>query len=355
MVLRPAGQFTTTASDMRRLLAFMLGDGSLDGSQFIAPALMAQLGQPSTTLAHRHGLAIGHGLALAGRDRHGVLGYCHPGTTFGFRAQLCLFPDAGKAFFYAINADSESADYERFTALFIQQLALQEVPAAEASDGAGARTAQTGLYALSPNNMAQFAWLDWLFNSAWLSKSGEDGSLVMYSLQQPARRLYPLGDGLYRDSERRLASHVFIDDHTLSNGLMTWRRASMTSFLLGWASLVAGILGLLYIVIRGSALLIDRRSRAGRGLLLPYAGILAFALPAFLFARQTFLEFGEKTAASVLVAGLTTALPLLLTGALWRLRPWTRAYGPDLLALMALLQLCLVMLYQGMLPLRIWA
>jgi CubicO group peptidase (beta-lactamase class C family) len=354
MVLRPAGQFTTTAPDMLRLMAFALGDGSLDRAPFIAPELMAQLGRPSTTEAFRNGLEIGHGLALAGRDRHGVLAYCHPGTTFGFRAYLCLFPAEGKAFFYAINADDETADYEAFNKLLIQQLAVTGVAAAVATAEAESLREHTGFYALSPNNMAQFAWLDWMFNSLWVSEHPPTRSLVILSPQQPPRRLEPLGNGLFRDAERRLASHVFFDDALLSNGLATWRKASLPSFILAWASLAAGLMGLAYIVIRGSWLLIRRNHTPDSTLLWPYLGIVAFALPAFLYTRQHFLEFGEQTAASVLVAILTGALPLLLGFALVRLKQHKRMFAPDLLAMLALLQLCLVLLYQGVLPVMFW-
>ena len=124
--LRPAGQFTTTAKDMVKFSSFLLGDGSLNGELFISPEMMMQLGKPTTTDAAKAGLEIGHGLALAGRDRHGVLGHCHPGETFGFRANLCVFPGQGKGFFYAVNTDNETANYERLTQLFIKALRLNE-------------------------------------------------------------------------------------------------------------------------------------------------------------------------------------------------------------------------------------
>lgn len=356
MVLRPAGQFTTTASDMLGLLVFALGDGRIGGAPFIEPELMTRLGQPSTTAAYKNGLAIGHGLALATRDRHGAVGECHPGTTFGFRAYLCLYPAEGKAFFYAINADNETADYEAFNRLFIEHLAVTEVPAAELKDTAATLADYTGLYALSPNNMAQFDWLDWMFNSIWVGEHPGDGTLAVRSLLQSPRQLYPLGNGLFRDSERRLASHVFIDgeDVALSNGLATWRKSSLAPLILSWVSFFLGLLGLVFIVLRGSWQLIRRRQTATNTLLLPYMGILAFALPAFLYFRQHFLAFGEPTAASWSVAILTGALPVLLVIALLRLKRHRPMYVPDLLALLALLQLCLVLLYQGVLPVVFW-
>ena len=110
--LPSADRLTTTAADMARFAAFLMGDGGIDGRPFIDPRLMAQLGTPSGTEAVRAGLTIGHGHALVGRDRHGQLGYCHPGTTVGFNAMLCVYPAQRKAFFVAMNTDSETADYD---------------------------------------------------------------------------------------------------------------------------------------------------------------------------------------------------------------------------------------------------
>jgi CubicO group peptidase (beta-lactamase class C family) len=153
--LRPAGQFTTTAPDMAKFSAFLLGDGSLNGKQFIAPEMMSQLAFPSTTDAAKAGLKIGHGLALAAHDRHGVIAHCHPGTTFEFRANLCVFPDQGKSFFYAINTDNETADYERITEFFIRKLSLTErIPIATPIrlDPENMQRLE-GFYLPSPNNI----------------------------------------------------------------------------------------------------------------------------------------------------------------------------------------------------------
>ena len=122
--LRPAAQFTTTAADMGKLARFLMGDGTLQGSQFIDLALMGALSEPAGTDAAQAGLAMGHGLALAVRDRHNVVGACHPGTAVGFRAMLCIYPEQDSAFFVAFNTDAEHADYERFNRLLLRDLEL---------------------------------------------------------------------------------------------------------------------------------------------------------------------------------------------------------------------------------------
>src|SRR3546814_10529503 len=51
LYLRPAGQFTTTASDMGLFARFLMSDGEIDGKPFIAPHLLQAMGRPTTTEA----------------------------------------------------------------------------------------------------------------------------------------------------------------------------------------------------------------------------------------------------------------------------------------------------------------
>ncbi len=355
MFLRPAGQFTTTADDARLLLRFLLGDGNINGGEFIAPEYLDRLGSPSTTDAYLSGLPMGHGLALASRDRHGVLGECHPGNTFGFRAFLCVFREQGKAFFYAVNADSEKADYERLTRYFIEQIhvsLVSEVPPVPTEN----LNEYVGLYELAPSNMAEFAWLDWMFNSVWLSVDQRGDGLVMHSLQESERILLPLGGGLFRDSDRGTASHVFFGDGygKLSNGLTTWSKASPLLLCLGWAGLILGVLGMFYLVLKGNWLLLRGRILASSAIVPPWLCLMAFALPAYLYTTQPFLRFGEATAASLLLAALSVLLPISLCFSCYYL---TRRQGRsvlDLCAVIASLQLCLVLFSQGVMPLVFW-
>ncbi|MEM7765425.1 MAG: serine hydrolase domain-containing protein [Pseudomonadota bacterium] len=355
MFLRPAGQFTTTANDMRHLLQFLLGEGDIDGDAFVDSDLMQQLGRSTTTAASRAGLSIGHGLALAMRDRHGVIGDCHPGTTFGFRAYLCVFRDQQKAFFYAINGDIEGVDYERFNVHFIDKINMTVQPI-ELPSGAEVLAAYTGLYALAPSNMAQFAWLDWLFNSIWITQADTADGLLLQSLQSPDQLLLPLGEHTFRASERSIASHVFLgpDNRRLSNGLYTWERASLSLLLLSWISVLAGIIGFVFVLVRGGWLVLAGKMRAHAGLMLPFLTLVAMALPIGLFWQQSYLRFGELTVASGLFAVLTGLLSLSLGVSLLIETRRSERRWVDLFALVAALQLCVVLVFHDVLPIMFW-
>jgi CubicO group peptidase (beta-lactamase class C family) len=358
LYLRSAGQFTTTAPDMGRFMEFLLGGGKLDGETFIEARLMARLGSPSGTDAEKAGLTVGHGLALAIRDRHNVFGMCHPGTTLGFRAYLCLFPEQKKGFFYAINMDSETADYEQFNALFIRFLSLAESPIEKVSVPVMDLSDLPGVYLPSPNNMAQFEWLDLLFSFKLLLREGD--RLSMNSLQTKQRVLLPMNNKLLRAVDRTRPSHAILRDAEntilISDGLNTFKKSSIVVPLFYWVSLILGLSGLLYLLAVGLFRLVTGKFGKLTVIALPLANLLAFSIPTFLFIRQPFSKFGDATMASVSLAVLTGLLPLtLVISVLWGLarRKGTGALR-DVLASGMLLQLCAVLFFWDLVPLVFW-
>lgn len=359
MYARAAGQFTTTAQDMIKFIAFLLSDGTLDGEVFIASHLMAMLSLPNKTDAHNAGLNIGHGLALAVRDRHGVVGMCHPGTTFGFRAYICIFPEENKGFFYTINTDSETADYEKFNKLFIEKLAVASAPVVLPSGAEQELENLTGIYFLAPNNRAEFEFVDMIFNFIWVASANDH--LTLKSLQSKDKILLPLGDNLFRDITRTQPSHVaYVNDDEelmLSNGLKTYQKGSLITVVFYWLSLALGILGLTYLVLTGlfRTCTWDKEKLYGTGLVL--LNILLFILPGYLFTEQSFLEFGDITPASISLAILSGLLPISVLVSLYvcyQKRPLRKVQKFDSASLVLLLQLCIMLLYWNQLPIIFW-
>ncbi|OEZ68220.1 esterase EstB [Janthinobacterium sp. HH103] len=360
--LRPAAQFTTTAADMGKLAQFLMGDGKLQGTQFIDLALMGALSEPAGTDAAQAGLATGHGLALAVRDRHNVVGACHPGTAVGFRAMLCIYPEQDSAFFVAFNTDAERADYERFNRLLLRDL---ELPLrAPAPQGTPAPTVENwqGVYVPSPSAMASMAWVDAVFGFTRLKWDGE--SLFLIPFQGEPKELEPVGGLLFRASDRSTPSHVLMQEdgkHVLSDGLRSYERASMLRMLVLWGSLALGAAGLLYVLVVGVWRAALRSLGRGDHLFAPLLSLLALLLPLPFFYFQSYLRLGDVTVASVLLTLATGALPLATAFGLarcWRSRGTAAEAGSwakwDWVALLAALQLLLVLAWWGLLPLRLW-
>ncbi|GJM09812.1 MAG: hypothetical protein DHS20C11_20880 [Lysobacteraceae bacterium] len=359
MFLRPAGQFTTTAADMARFMRFLMGDGRVHNEPFVDQALLQALGHYADSDASRAGLLLGHGLAFAMRDRHGVLGQCHPGTTLGFRAYICLFPESGKGFFWAVNTDSETADYERINKLLIKALSIPDSPVEAAEPRTLNVDELEGWYVLSPNNMAEFALLDLAFNAIRVAGVGD--KLAIKSLQAADRVFIPLDDRRLRALDRTRASLVVVkDDATgtvISDGLYTYQRKSVLILLLYWASFALGLAGLVYLIVAGLLCLALRKRQRTKALFWPLINLAAFALPAYFYSQQSFLKFGEMTTASISLALLTGLLPVSLTAAIIiALRSEaSRWRTTDVVAATMALQLCLLLFAHDLLPTVFWS
>jgi CubicO group peptidase (beta-lactamase class C family) len=357
--LRPAGQFTTTAGDMARLARFLMSDGRIDGQPFIDKRLLGAMGVPVDTEAVAAGLRVGYALGLYGRDRHGALGKCQGGSTVGFHALFCLFPEHQKAFFLSINTDSETAQYDRFHGLLIRAL---KVDGATPSPAVGATTDPTGwegYYVPSPNRMATFAWLDTTFNFVRVRANG--ANLRLWTLQSPELALTPTAGSLYRQGDRITASHAFSmsadGKRTISTSGQTYQEASPGELMLLWASLVSGVLGLAYLLLTGLFRVVTRRVRPSHSSFVPFVGTLALLLPVPLFYRQPFLQIGDLTVASGVLAAVTALLPLTMLVGLalsWRRRPWRAMAALDVAAMLAVLQFTVVLASWGLLPLLLW-
>jgi len=359
--LRPAGQFTTTAKDMLAFSMFLLESGNINGEQFIQVNLMEQLAEPSSTDAALAGLRIGHGLALALRDRHGVIGQCHPGNTFGFWANICVFPDQGKAFFYSMNTDSEIADYVQFERAFIKALNLTEKTAVnpDLESGEVYQKNIEGFYLFSPNNMEEFAWLDAVFGVLRLSWNGPE--LVISSLQKADKTLVPISNSLYRSTDRRTPSHVTYEvggETFLSDGLYTYKKASIFTVIFYWATTLLGLLGLLYILIIATVRFFRKATEVNRYLQWPWYNMLLLTISIMLVSQQDFIRFGELTIANGLLTVVSLLLPISLTISsikMAKLSRDRRAVSFDLLATLLALQLMIVLIYWGLLPVKFWA
>ncbi|MGI8560022.1 MAG: hypothetical protein ACR2J7_00985, partial [Luteimonas sp.] len=294
------------------------------------------------------------------RDRHGAVGRCHGGSIVGYRAMLCMFPEQQRAYFWSINTDSETADHNRLDQLFIDALGIAApapaAPAAMADDIVD----WDGVYVPAPNRMATFVWLDTVFGFIQVRREG--AVLRLAPLQSSASLLTPVGATLFRGPDRTIASHALLTaadgTRVLSTGTQSYEWIPLPKLALLWASLIAGVLGLVWLLLSGLGRLLARRMPPSHPVFVPLLGILALLLPLPLFLRQSFLQLGDLTWASGLLAIVTATLPLtMLVGLVLQFRsPGSGVVARfDLLAMLAVVQWALVLAAWGLLPLRLWA
>jgi CubicO group peptidase (beta-lactamase class C family) len=239
IMLRPAGQFTTTSADWMRFATFLMSDGKLDGKEFIKTDLMRSRGISSTTQASQAGLEAGYAMGISRLDRYSAIGLCHSGNIIGFNALMCVYPDTGQAFLISINTDSETADYKRIYGIIAATLkhatpAIPETkpPAADVMDW-------QGYFILQPNRFESFRYLDAVFGFAKLE--WKDDSLVFDPLQGKTRLLRPTGDYLLSANDRQVNSHVLLrdekDEPLISDGYRTYQRVNPVVIYGHWLAL----------------------------------------------------------------------------------------------------------------------
>lgn len=359
VMLRPAAQFTTTAHDFALFARFLMTDGAVDGRELIRADLMRARGNPTTTEAARAGLNAGYALGLARRDRHGAVGYCHGGNIVGFVALLCTYPQDGKAFVISINTDSETARYERAFEVLFRHLGVNAGPQPPTGSPVADAGDWEGFYVPAPNRFQTFAYVDETFG--FLRVAREDRSLVLSPMLGEDRELRPTGGYLFSANDRAAASHVLLrkdGEYRISDGFTTYQKVSL--FYLGslWTSLVLGLAGVLWFLVAGLVALARYRSSAWRRPeIIPFSGVLGLFVALPLFMAQSFMQLGDMTAASVLLAAGTAALPLTMMALLWRAA--RSSSRPAVLMAhafwaIAVLQWCAVLATWDLLPMRLW-
>jgi hypothetical protein len=270
---------------------------------------------------------------------------------------LCLWPGTQQAFFIAINADSETSDYARFDALLSHAL-MPAMPVPRLIPASpSAPMAWEGWYVPAPNRFGSFRFVDTVFNPVHVSHDGQ--SFMLTSFQAAPLTLHHAGGALFRAPGKLRASHALLlsaeGNRILTTGTQSHEQVSLAYLLALWSSLAAGVLGLAWIVMASSWRLATRRMTRRDPLLPPFAGALALLLPVPFFYGQSFMQLGDLTLASGLLAAVTTALPLaVLAGLVMSLRSG-HIRRMEMIALLAVLQLYLVLAWWGLMPLRLWA
>jgi hypothetical protein len=259
----------------------------------------------------------------------------------------------------AINTDSESADYEPFNRILIDALALgrQYAPAPAAAAPDGLQQWQ-GVYVPMASQLPVARWFDTVLSFATLRWDGV--RLQLSPFQSDRLDLRPAGGMLFRRDGRVEPSHVLLHSasgkQVLSDGLRNYQRTPWTTMIALWASAAAGLAGVLYVLAAGLWQLVRRRLARSSILAVPLASLLALLLPLPFFLNQSFLQLGERTAASVLLALVTGLLPAAMAyGLLAALR--RRREGGHTgasIALSAVLQALAVLAGWGVLPLLLW-
>ena len=372
--VRPAGQFTTSAADMARFAQFLMSNGVVNGRVLVDSALLRAMAVPRGTEAALGGLEMGYALGLARRDRDGAVGNCHLGNIGTFRAALCVYRDAQRAYFVAFNSDPEGAPFDRIDALLTRALLLPPRAPLPITAPSVDVASWTGRYLVRPVRFSQFAYLDELTGVTRVRWDGT--TLTLEPMQGTRRALVPVGGARFRAEGRLEASHLLAvaanGTRLITDGQRTWERVNVARVVAYWISAALGLLGLLHVLVVGGTRTVRAARRgAARGATRGdwrsswrdepmWAATLCLSLLAvapLLYLTQDFLAIGDPTPANVSVALLTLLLPISLVASVFlRVRSGLGSIGAriDLFAMLGLMQWLCVLAAWGLVPLALW-
>lgn len=356
MFLRPAGQFTTTAKDMGILAKFLMSDGFINGKTFINKEFLNQMGNPTGTESYQNGLKSGYQFGLSYRDRYGVVGKFHRGNTIGYRATFYLFPEQKKGFFISFNTDSETANYEKFNTIFINNLEITKPKKIKEKDNLPSNIEEfDGYYRMNPVRFKMFAYLDLLFNSIQLKR--DNNKLLIKSIQQETYTLLPVGGNLFKKKDRINPSHILYKNskkQMISDGLITYEKVSSLYLAIMWLSLLLGLIGIVIILFRGLFLLYQKKLfRQNQIITLPFLSVLGLLIPFPFLLNQSFLNLGDVTFANVLLAIVTGVLPIaMLLGS--RKTQRNKILTLDTVGVLFIFQWTVILIFWSVIPFRLW-
>jgi CubicO group peptidase (beta-lactamase class C family) len=357
--LRPAGQFTTNAEDMGLFLQFLLNKGLNDGKQLVSKQLIESMGTVSGTDAAINGLYKGYSLGLLQRDWHNNVGLFHLGSIVGYRAMIYLFPLQQKAFFISVNMDSETANYENLNKILIENLALTKDNPISIGKLPENIDEWKGTYIPSKSAFKSLKYFDIITGYQIVRTTDELVNLI--SFQQDKKILYPTDKLLFRTQKSTIPSYTFYQKEGkfyFSDGLNTYQKINRIFLFVLWFSLFTGLAGIVFTLAKGlKALFSKGTSFIQTSIAIPFLAIVLLVLPIPFFFIQSFVSIGDKTVASVLAALVTFILPFCCLYGIWRefaVMKNKGKFGYDFVALISVMQLLLVLLFFGLIPIMLW-
>lgn len=358
--LRPAAQFTTTAYDMALFAKFLLSDGFINGKMFIETTLLRQMGVPEKTIGKQNGLKYGYALGARTRDRYGCVALMHSGNIVGFSAMLYCFPDSKQAFFITHNMDSETANYERFYETITRHIKPVKISKPYRTISSSRFTEWDGYYVTLTPPVEPLAYFDFINGFIKVATSNEYVMLIPF--QKEAIKLSRVSGNLFVADGRQEASHLFYQDSTgnrlMIDAISGRRKISSLCMYLNWISLIAGSIGLVYILLYSCISVIKHKSLFFKMPAFSSAsGVIVFVISIPFLVSQSFMSLGDITVGSVLLFISTCVLPLgLIYAFVQYLRNGLKGLASKFhfTAILFTLQWMVVLYTWGLIPFRMW-
>lgn len=358
--LRPAAQFTTTAYDMGLFLKFMMSDGSINGIPFINSKYLEQLGHPNSTIAAKNGLNNGYSLGVLKKDWHSRISLSHSGNIIGYKAYYYVFPKENKALFISYNIDHETADYNKINRLLIDNLTIAtKKPSKKILKTEEVLKSWNGYYIPVFSKAVPFRLLDYLGSFTKVKVLDKGADIIPF--QKKKRNLNYSGKNLFSSNKGLMPSYLFYKDKQgslfITTGISTIKQTNGITILLVFISFILGIIGLLYLFINGIIKTIrNKKEFLTTPLVWSFLSIIILLLAIQLITFQPFMEIGNLTAGTILLAISSVLLPIctIVSIILLVMNKHISIKSINFLSLICILQFSILLFFFGLTPIILW-
>ena len=370
--VRPSGALNASSGDMIQLLRMLIGRGKLDGKRILQESSVARVEFPRSSLAASNCLQAGYGLSNFYQQSQGFVFHGHDGGIDGFLSSHAYLPDAGRGYFFSLNAANGSAYAAIGDELKSFLLAGLEKPEAVAIiETAEFDSDWSGFYEpYSPR--AEFAeGLEKLFGL--FSVKFEGNRLLLSPIFGEETELLAVTDNMFIKQGDALPSLMLLtspEGETVLQG----RGGTIRQISSHWAYFKIGLLAMVGLMITSSIIyaplwligrLLGRPSKINylRVRLLPLLTIVCLVSSVVWLSSADLNELGTFSIVSVAYWGLSivwAAMAIISVALIMQYRPRRREVGVmvwwhSLLVSIALAIVAGYLSYYGLIGIRLWA
>lgn len=373
--LRPAGDLKASPGELAKLVQFLLRRGKAGDAQILKQESIIRMESVESTLAAKHGLRLGYGLANYTSVVGGVVTHGHDGGIDGFISTYRYMPEQNWGYVVLLNSTQSFQALLDLNRLAIEFLSKDFPKSQHPAVPMAAADLENfaGYYAPRAPRSELFAFMDDF--TGGLRVRVINGQLTRSALFGKPEVLIPVGKNLFRDEKDPEATAVFATDSAgqmvfssqetegFSYGERTsivWTYARLAVFLLCIVLMATSLLfAIVWILRKVFGGMKDVKHLAVRAV--PLLATLSFCALVFCFTKLGGADTGRFT---VWTAGIFTAsvlFPLLsIYGLLLSVRvPKAEIHnGTRIHSLLVALACCVVTVFVAswhVIGLRLWA
>ena len=256
--------------------------------------------------------------------------------------------------------DSESANYDLFNEVLVKHFGLATKSFISRKQKIEIVIEKwAGYYVPIITKVEPFGLLDMVFSNTKVKISGYGALLIPF--QGKNKALIYQGKSLFSMKDRTTISHTFYSNREgellISDGVKTLKKVSGLKILGIAISFIMGLSALVYLFINGCIDLIKHKSNfINNPLCWVFTAILTLVIASIFITNQSFMQMGDKTIGNILLFLGTLLLPIFSLVSLMLHTKKNKQYlcHFNFWAIVLLMQFCLLLITNNLMPLMMW-